>query len=228
MSKSLEEVLKVLDDDSREAVVNAIEAEKQRGIDGSRKKGDEVKKHIGELNRLRDKIRELEIDPDSDIDEQIESLKSKIKGGGGQAEWQRESGKMQRQLKELTDKLAQKEQREAELVKSSALSKAAGYLKGKAHAHEEVSFRLFHEGKIGVGRDGSSIVWKDGDEELDLDKGISAYLKNRPDIVINGQKGGGGSDGGGSTADKSMAQADWEKMEPKARANYIKDGGKII
>ena len=65
MSKSLDEILNELGADA-DVVKEALEAEKQHGIEESRKKGQDVKKFMTQANRYKDLLKTIELDPDAE------------------------------------------------------------------------------------------------------------------------------------------------------------------
>jgi hypothetical protein len=227
MPKSFEQVLDSLDDESKAAITAQIDSERTKGVESTRKKSAEVQKHLTELNRLRDLLKSVEIDTDSDIEAQIKDRFVK-KGQEGESEWKKENAKLQKQIKEVSDKLVAADKQKSDLMRSSVITKVASALKDKAYAHEDIALRLYSEGRVTIGSDGSTIIYKDGDNEIDLEKGMGDYLKSRPEIAINSQKPGSGSPPPSSGPNKkTIARDTFFTMEPQEQAQWFKDGNKV-
>lgn len=218
---TLEEVLAKLDDDGKATVTAAIEAEKSRGIAESKKRNAE---NVSLRSRLDTIVTGLELDTTADLAEQIDALKAKIAAKSGKPASDPALAQMQRQLKEVTEKLTAKEKREADLVRSTAIEKASSHLSGKVHAHSEVAYRLFHEGKIGVNANGEVVYLGTDGVEADLSKGLDEYIKSRPDIAISQQKPGGGSQPATGAGTKTMSVAAFDQLSPIARAKAMAEG----
>lgn len=223
----LETVLAKLSDEEKSVIIACIEAEKTTGINASKKKGEEIKALITKQNRLKDAIRALELDPESeDIDSQIGSLKDKIKGGGNaQTALEKQLAAITKQLDAITKERDETAKRLTTKTISERLTKALG---DKVHAPEYIIKTLIADGSVTM--NGDDVVWKNGDSELDLDSGAVAFLKANPNIVKVNQKPGGGSSGGNGTGKtgKTMSESDYHNLPLKDRAAFFADGGKIV
>jgi predicted RNase H-like nuclease (RuvC/YqgF family) len=228
---TLEEILAEVGEEKAGVIKAAIDAEKARGIDASRKKGDEVKRFMTEANKLKDALKALDVDPESDMDTQLESLKQKIavaKAGGGSNE---EVKALQRSLKTLETKFAETERKEAETRKkyesaklTEALTKAFG---DTLIGVDQVVENLILKGKAKL-IDENSVVFVDGETETELSAGVEAFKKSRPDLVkINGKPGSGGTPPSGAPGQKKITTAQFETMSVKERAAFFADGGTV-
>lgn len=229
--KTLQEILASLpSDEDRGVVAAAIEAEKQKGITETRKKGDEFKTLLTKHNVLKDALKSVDIDPDdADITDISEALKAKTKPDGKPVqEWKKDIVKLQAQVNSITSQLTAEKEKSTNLIRSTATSKASALLKNKVYAHEEIAKTLLAEGKIAVSDDGQTIIFKGDAGDIELEKGISEYIKFRSDIAIPEIKGGSGSSGGQGTGGiKTMSKDAWVQLEPKARAEYMAAGGTL-
>jgi hypothetical protein len=221
----LVEVLKKLSDEEQKVVTDSIEQEKARGIQESRKKGEEIKKGVTALNGLRDRFKALGLDPDDEaLDEKIDAAREKLTGKKENAEMLR----IQRELKTMSDKLAAQEKEKEELNQrytfrtlSESLRKSIG---DKIQAPDYVIAGLIRDGKVKIVDD--KTVWVFGDGEVDNEKGSQRFVSENPGLVKNTQpKGGESQPGAGSQQKKTMPRAEWEALGPKERATFINSGG---
>jgi hypothetical protein len=225
---TLDEVLKELSEEKADVIRTAIEAERQKGISESQKKSGEIKKRMTNENVLRDYYKELGVDPDADMAEQIAILKSKLSAASkGENE---KISQLEKAIATLTKKNAEAEQlAEQRRIKFSnakiteVLTKKIGE---KIYASEYVIPNLISSGSVKLTDDEQSVVFINNGLPVELDSGIDGFLKANPGIVRNTQRpGSGGAPGSGDPGKKQMIQSEWEKLEPKARAEYIKSGG---
>lgn len=228
---TLEEVLSKLSEEDKGVVVAAIESEKTKGIDESRKKGNEIKKHLTDLNKLKDTLKELELDPDGDLSEQISSLKTKINSGATSDEVTKQIKSLQKQVETLTGNLTEKEriaqEKSAKLARqtlTNALTKALGE---KVYASEHVIANLIHSGKVKLGDDEETVLFVDGESELEFSKGVESFLKGNPGIVKNSQNPGGGSKPNNNSSEKTMARNSFDQLNPNDKMAFVKSGGQI-
>lgn len=223
----LDDVLKDLPEDKRQAITEAFEAEKQRGIEESRKKGGDAKKLLTERNALKDRLKDLGLDPDADdLQDRISEYKEKLSGKKGEAD----NAEWIRKIKTLEEKISVKEKRETELAQKLERKTLTDHLRRaigeRVHASDYVIAGLIRDGKVKLSDDGETPIFlNDSGEEMDFKSGAEWFIKANPSIAINKQAGGGGSGNSGKSGGKSMPQSEWEKMEPIARAKFINGGG---
>jgi hypothetical protein len=212
-----------VEDGDKDIVHGLIETEKQKGIEASRKKGEEVKKHLTDANHLRDTIKALGVDPDGDLETQISDIKGKLTGKAGkETELEKTVKTLQTRLDKKDKEAAEKETKYRNLRVSERLVKAIG---DKVHASEYVIKNLIQDGKVSL-NDNDEVIWKDAAGDLDFEKGVDSFIKSNPSIVKNQQAAGSGSTGGtGKPPGKTMPKDAWLNMPAKERAKFINDGG---
>jgi hypothetical protein len=225
----LQSILAELGEEKAAIVQAAIDAEKNRGIESSRKKGSENTKLLSEIARIKDAIKDtLEIDDipsDADLKELIGS---RVKKG---SETSSEFEKVKRDLAKLSAQLAEKEKQEAklqqELTYKKINEKLATHMRDAFHGSDLLIKDIISSGRVKL-IDDDNVVFLDGDSEIDILKGIESVKKSRPDLVKNIQQTGGGSYRTETrNNNKQMPQVEWMKLEPKERANFVLSGGEI-
>jgi hypothetical protein len=224
---TLEEIIAEVGEEKAAVIHAAIEAEKTRGIESSRKKGGEVTKWMTEANRLKDTIRELEIDPASDLAPQIATLKAKIDKAAASGDTQSAmERKFQQQIDAINKSLEaeRKEKVEAQTRLSHAtikeqLSKAFG---DSVIGAEDTIELMILKGNAKLNDAGKPVI-VDNDVEVDLTAGVEAFKKANPSRVKNTARAGGGSSGGsgGSQGGKVLTMSQFETMSVKDRAAFF-------
>ena len=226
----LDDVLSKLTDDEKLVVTSAIDSEKSRGIDETRKKSQSVQKYMTELNRLKDIIRNSGLDPDEDIEEQITSLKDGLREKP-KSDLERQVLTLTKQVKFLTDGMVEKT-KEAETEKgkyrNTKLTQVLGSSIGeKIHATDFVIRGLIRDGKVKLDED-ENVVWVEGENEIEFGKGVDTFLKANNTIVKTQQTPGTGSSPGTGRSAKTMARAEFDNLGPADKISYMKDGGQIL
>ena len=228
----LTEVLKDLPEETQGAILElhkqAVESERNHGISASRKKGEEVKKYMTEINRIRDIANEHEIDiSDDDLPKAIaEKLKTFKAASVDKDEYASKLSRLEKQIAEISQREQAAQQKVNTLKLTDALSQAMGDF---FHAKDYVIKNMIASGEVKIDENGS-IVFLDGDDELDLQKGIESLKKKRPDLVKNISTPGGGSSRGrnNSTDTKTISLTDFNKLPPADMAKFMASGGKVI
>ncbi|MCX6224235.1 MAG: hypothetical protein NTV01_05715, partial [Bacteroidia bacterium] len=178
------------------AVVNSlIESERNKGIEASRKKSKEVLDKMTALNKLRDTLKELGMNPDDDLEVQTASFKEKLSKSGTSSD-NSEIEKVMREVSGLKKRLEEKEKIEVELsgkLRNKTITEILSQAMGDNFHAKDLTIKDFiREGKVKL-TDDNNVVFLDGNEEIELPKGIDAFKKARPDLVKNIQSGGSGS-----------------------------------
>jgi hypothetical protein len=240
---SLQDIItkyKISDDEVTE-INGLIQAEKDKGISESKKKNKEVLEVKTELNKIRDMLRgNLDLDPDGDLEEQAKVLKEKLEKSTAKAEAgslaeleDRLKKDFDKRLKESEAK-AQKqidtEKAEKEAVASKFRNSKISQILKKAMGDQFIGSDLaikdfIRENKVKL-TDDETVIFVDGDDEVELAKGLEKFKKDNPDLVRNTQSPGSGG-GSKSTVDvknKKIAEAEWLQKEPKERARLMADG----
>lgn len=87
----------------------------------------------------------------------------------------------------------------------------------KIYGADAEIFKLVHEKKVGLAADESTVVFKDGDNEVALQEGVDKFIEDHPGIVKSQQTGGAGSSGasgeGSPAATDGMSKEDKEFAE---------------
>jgi hypothetical protein len=223
-------VLAKLTEEERAVIQASIDAEKSTGIEAARKKGDEIKRWMTAANALKDSLKAAELDPDSDIAEQIAALREKS-GTKPKSDLEKQVVTLSKQIELVNRQLAEKEtaaQASAEKYKLTRLKQELGKtLSEKVHASDFVIDGLIRGGTVTL-NENDTVVWKDGESEIDFGKGVDQFLKSNPAIVRNTQNPGSGSGGGAGGSAKTIARAEFEQLAPADQMKFVKDGGKPV
>lgn len=231
----LQEAIKDLPEEQRNAILDAhttaVEQERNVGISASRKKGDEVKKYMTETNRFKDTLKEhLDIDftssddPIATIAEKLKSFKTSTVNTADYVP-KSEFSKVKQQLADLVTREEQAQTKLRNVRITEALDQVMG---DSFHGKDFVIKNLIASGEVRVDSDGG-IVFVDGDDEMDLQKGVEKLKKTRPDMVKNISKPGAESsrtenkDGA-----KLMRYSDFQKLPATAQGDFMRSGGKFI
>ena len=232
MSKSLDEVLAALGEDA-DVVKEALEAEKQRGIEESRKKGQDVKKFMTQVNKYKDLLKTVELDPEAeDLQDQ---LAAKVTGSKSQTtELDRQLNDMRKQIKTLTQVAEDNARIAADKTERFERAKLTEVLKSKVadkiYAADQVIKNWILEKAVKLADDGETVSFVKDGEEIDLIKGLESFLKANPSIVKNIQTPGSGSAASKKMVQNTMTRADWDKLPdkgPGSRGDFLLKGGKI-
>ena len=238
MARTYEEIVGGLDDEDKAVVQGVVDAEKARGIEASRKKGADVTKWMTAANKLKDAIRELELDPDSDVGPQVAALKAKItkatETGASASDMEKRFQKQIDELKKIVDdereakELANKQLTNATLKEH--LSKAFG---DSVIGAEDTIDLMILKGKAKLNDEGKPVI-VEGDTEMDLNAGVEAFKKANPNRVVNNSRAGGGSSAGGSGGkgkqEKTLTREQFDTMSVKDRAAWfvVNPGGAVV
>jgi hypothetical protein len=227
----LSEILSEIGEEKAAVVNAAIEAEKNRGIEAARKKGQDVNKFMSETNKHKDRFRAIGLDPDGDLDAQLVTIKERLeKATNSKGEDDPAVKKLERQLAAIVAKLEATEKEKAEATQkytktrlSESLRKAFGdQINGVGLAVDN----LIYGGKVKLSEN-DEVVFVNGSDELTIEEGVAAFKKQYPELVKNTQNPGGGSAPQGKPNSKSITISQYEAMSVKDRATFFAGGGEI-
>jgi hypothetical protein len=245
--KVLKEKYKIDDADSQE-LESFVESLNQKGIDESRKKGAEIKKHLTAIATLKDFIKnKFSIDPDGDMEEQAKPILEKLEkankppeGGSLQELEARITANFKKAEKELNEKWQKKLDDEAAAklavetkFKNSRITEILSSMIGDSIPAKDFVIRDFlSAGKVKL-TDDNKVVFVDGDDEIDSVKGLDEFKKKNPHLVISQQApGSGGSGNSRSQRNNSGGQTikftDWMALPPKERAAFQLNDKNIV
>lgn len=176
--------------------VQSVEAEKQRGIEESRKANNEAQN----LRRFKIALEKIGYQKDTDVDAFVDTLKvaTTKAGEADQAKMSleqvvKELNTLKNDYTKTSTELAAEKQRADELklnaTKKTLKSKLADVLRDRVYGHDFVIDSLITNGEVSLADD-ESVVFKSGDKTIDLNAGVAKLLETRTDIVRNGQKPG--------------------------------------
>lgn len=236
MAKSLESVLSTL-----------------KGVEG----GEELSKDVeglvlhernfgkSQVEQLRSKNSELlsalksvGFEEGSEIEGFSKALKEKIELANKSRE-QLSAGEqqvlqLQRQMDEINSKLSKETElrtkaendRKLSTINSSLMNKLTKRIKAPdVHAKNIIT-----DGLVDLSDDGKTVIWKDGEAVVDLDKGLESYFDRYKDTLINEQKPGGNGSGskGSDSSAKVMKRSAFENLSHSERRQHVLDGGTIV
>lgn len=179
--------------------VGAVEAEKQRGIEESRKANAEAQA----LRKFKIAIEKLGFNKDGDLDEFMTNLKlATEKASQTDAakmtveQITAELTKLKTDFSKTQTELAAERQRAEEIkrdaTRKTLKAKLVSVLSDKVYGHDFVADGLINSGAVVLG-DNDTVEFVDGDKRVDLDTGLRRLTEQRPDIVKNTQRPGAGS-----------------------------------
>lgn len=210
-----------------------IEAKKN-----ANKEAKGLRDRLKEMESFKSSFEKLGFDPEkSELDDFLSDIEDKMNGSGNQSsedpteddksknkpsaeiiQIRRENKLLQRNMEKLQTQYAEAQKKEESykvnqqrsLMKETLTSKLKDE-KGnfKIHAADLFVKDLINDGKVSLLEDQKTVVFMNGDEEIDLDEGIENILKERSDLLKNNQhSGSGGAAEGGSTSDENMSDAE--------------------
>lgn len=221
--KSLEEMKAALKDvekseDILSFHVEAVEAEKNRGISEKRRANEEAKG----LRAYKKALEGIGYNNKLDLDEFMEALEEKLEAAENvdpqkTSETEKELKKLRRDF-EKQQKTLEEERERAQKIKTESdrrtlSSKITEAIKEKVYGADLVAENLIANGRV-VLEDNGDISWIDGDDTKSFDDGIKAYIESRPDIVRNNQRGGAGSPPGSRASNKKY---DFDKVSSMSK-----------
>jgi len=208
---------------AREAAENLAKEEKQRGITEVNKRNKEAEG----LRKFKIAFETLGYNSeDSTLDDFLEGITEKIKGGGGNGKGQgdlppevRELQKTMKKLEkdltttrtELESERAKANELKSKTFKSTMRSALLTALNEKVYGADLLADTLISSGKVKLDVDESTVLFVEGDNTLEFDEGVKKLLETRKDIIKNSQQAGGGSGGSGGDSNKNKTPAERTK-----------------
>jgi hypothetical protein len=221
-----QEVVSSLTEDQKGAVLAAIEAEKTRGIEAANKKGAENAKLRRENEGFKSAIKNtFEFDVTS-VDE-LPDVLSKFKTKTVNTSEYVPVKDFELLKKQIADRVARIEQGNRELRNSKTAEKLNKVIGDQFHASDYLIKDLIAGEKVRLTESGD-VVFVDGEDEVDITKGIERLKKNRPDLVKNLSKpGSGGAGGGKDKGSKTISLEEFNNLPGIERAKLMADGYKL-
>jgi len=207
---TLQELLVEIGEEKAVLVKEAIEAEQLKGIAKAKENNGKLSKATTELIRLKGIVENVGLDLDGDTDQQIEDLKQRLTAAAGKkkGEPDPEVAKLGKELaslkKLLADKDAEATEAKQKLTNAKLTERLTKALGDKVVAHDYVIKDLIRNGQVKLVDD--AVLWVDGEEETDFDKGVEKFVKANPTLLKNTQRPGSGArdaNAGGSHGDNS-------------------------
>ena len=222
----LQEVVGSLTEEQKSVVLSAIEAEKVRGIDESRRKGAESAKLRSENIKFRDAIKNtFEVDLNS-VDE-LPDVLSKFKTQTVNRNDYVPTKDFESLKKQIAEERSQREKAEANLRNSKLAERLTQVYGDTFHARDLLIQQQIASGSVRL-TDSGDVVYVEGDDEIDITKGMEVLKKKRPDLVKNNTRAGGGSSAG--TKDKNIKEMtldDFNALSGKDRVKIMSEGYKL-
>ncbi len=190
------------------------------------------------LDRAFSTLKAIGFDPAAgDSDTFVSDIKGKLESVDKSKEKLSDSEKrlqsFESSIKTLTENLSKSTEKATRfetaykggIMKDALITKLSGKLHG-AEAHVKA---IIADGLVSLADDNKTVLWKKGNETIELDKGLSEYQEaNKRDIINDQRPGSGtGNPGGGDTSRKVMPMGEFEKLSPVDRMKYMKEGGDL-
>lgn len=235
MSKTLEDVKAILKKDADgdelyEAVSTAILHERNMG------KGL-VKDVQIKFDNVLGQLKTIGFDPaNSDVETFTRNVKEKIEKIPAVEKKSKESDTELSELRRLTDALQKdlvkekeiRTQKETKLKTQTLQSILTPKLAGKIYSADVRVKDLIREGTVELSDD-DKVMFKVGNELVDLDKGLITYFETNKAELINTQKPGpGGGPSKGTAPTKILTRTEFDALTPTDAMKFIKEGGKAI
>ena len=184
-------------DDIVDYVVSAVEAEKQRGITEKRRANKEAEG----LRAYKKAFEGLGFDASSaestleSFVEELQTTRTKAEQNGGKSEEVlKQLKKLQKDFDKTKEELAAEKKASTELKtkadRKTIKAKLSDALRDRVYGHDLLADSLISNGKVALEAETDSVVFIDGDDTVEFDKGIQALLEQRTDILKNTQKSG--------------------------------------
>lgn len=180
-------------DELVEHVLNAVEEEKNNGIEARRKANNEAKN----LRVFKKAFEGLGFKQDEhDLEEFVQSL-----GKSSNQQDSSEITKLRKSLEKLQEQFVEKEREASDLKDKSRKAKIQNELMkaigDKIYGPNFVINDLINSGKVAIDDDNEdTILFLEGDSRIPFEKGVKTFLEKNQDLVKNIQRPGANSTSG--------------------------------
>lgn len=213
--------------DLMEFHVHAVESEKQRGIEESRKANSEAQN----LRKYKIGMEKLGFNKEADeLDKFLESIQVTAKKAGevdtAKMTLDQVTSELNKLKTDYTKTIAElnAEKKNAETIKAQAARKTIKAqliekLNDKVYGHDFVAETLINDGRVILGEN-DAVQFVEGDAKVSIDDGIKKLLETRTDIVKNQQRPGANSKAPAAKPAAKYSKEQIESMSPEdIRAN---------
>lgn len=217
----LNEVVGALTEDQKGVVLAAIEAEKQRGIEAANKKGSENAKLRKENDGFKTAIKNtFEFDVTSV--EELPSALSKFKTATVNTSEFVPKKDFEFLKNQIAEEKALREAANKEIRNGKIAEKLNKVIGESFHASDYLIRDMIATGKVRLTESGD-VAYVEGDEEMEITKGVEKLKKNRPDLVKNNSRPGSGGAGGvkDKQKDGKITYDEFTKLDPVAQRDYM-------
>jgi len=166
-----------------ETIVEMVNSEKEKGIAEKSKANREAQN----LRKFKTALEALGYDGSADLDQFTSEIVTKVSKPKEDKDNILTMKALNQRIQELTDQVNQERN---QLKTSKIQNKLTESLSNKVYGHQFLIKSLIADGKVDL--NGDKIVFKDGDNVLDFDSGISKLLNDNKDIVKTVQNVGTG------------------------------------
>jgi len=200
------------------------------------------KTHVQNLeaqnSRLLEAAKELGYDGTGEISGFISETKKAIETGRANTEKltgeQKRLQDLENQIKSVSANFAKSESERIALIEKANKSKVKDavlpLLKGKIFSAELRAETIANSGKAKLSDDGK-VLWVEGEEQMDLAKGVESYLsapENKDDLRNSQQPGPGGKPGGEPAPGKTMTRSAFLALSPQDQSAKVHEGVAVV
>jgi len=239
--KELAEKYKITEEEIAEvekANAALVQAEKDRGISESRKKNKEAVEAKTAFGQLKDYLKNLGVDPEGDLEAQAAAIKEKVSKAEQTPVKDDAMESFKRETKNMIDglkKTIEEKERAAKEAETKFRNSKTSEILSKHMAdtfigHDLIIEKFIRDGKVKLADDNTTVLFVEGDEELDLAKGLESFKKTRSDLVRNVQAAGSGGSGGGRVdykKAKEISESQFNGLSLDEQKNFRLNGGKV-
>ena len=198
------------------------------------------KRHVSDLEtqneRLSGAVKDLGYDGTGELSAFVSETKKALKAGHEASEQLTGDAKrlqeLEKRLGDVEGKYTKSESERLSLIEKSKKAKVKdavlSMIKDKIFSAELRASHIADNG-MAILTDDGKVVWKDGSEELDLEKGIGTYLEqNKEDLKNTSQPGPGSKPGDPGSTGKTMKVAEFDQLSTPEQHKVVHDGVKVI
>jgi hypothetical protein len=221
-----QEVVAKLGEDEKGVVLAAIEAEKQRGIEETKRKGAENAKLRRENEGFKTAIKNtFEFDV-TNVDE-LPTVLSKFKTQTVNNSDFVPKKDFEFLKNQIAEEKALREAANKEIRNGKIAEKLNKIIGESFHAADYLIRDMISSGKVRLTESGD-VAYVEGDEEVEITKGIEKLKKARPDLVKNTSRpGSGGAGGGKDKSKKEISLDEFNSLPGIERAKLMAEGYKL-